>query len=334
MKRMWARLLGVAAITGWLFFLYMTWFALSEASALAPGGVFQVDWHVYWAGANDLVDRDLYRVPLDAGGLSLSTTDFNLPPLSAAWALPFLALPITPAGYLWQVVAASAVAVAGIICLEILKVSRPWLWAGLLLGPLAFTLLYLEGLHLATNNYLMVALVAFGCRSYLRGRDATAGLLIGLAISTKLWPATLLVVALRERRWKVLASAIAVTVVQGVVFLGWLGIDALGAMLANLRMPIPATGLLIGPTAISGLREVWIAGVGALVAIAILVLPLRGRAALGAAVLAGVAPITNLWIHYGPTLLLGLALLVPDRIEWLRHRSYRRRGYDQSPISE
>lgn len=324
----------VLAVSGWLSFLYMTWFALTDGAALTVGGVFQVDWHVYWAGARDLMDRDLYRVPLDAGGLPLSTKAFNLPPLSAAWALPLLGLPTALAGYVWQVVAASAIATAGIIALEILSVPRPWLWAGLVLGPLAFTLLYLEGLHLATNNYLMLGLVAVGSWFYIRGRDTTAGMLFGLAIATKLWPAVLLVVATRERRWRVIGWALAVTLVQGAVLFGWLGVDAMGLLLANLWTPIPPTGLLVGPTAITGLRDVWNSGLGVVVALVLLVLPLRGRMAVGAAILAGMAPISNLWIHYAPTLLFGFALLLPVPSGWVSLRSGRGLTRDQRPITE
>lgn len=302
------------AVSGWLIFAFMTWFALTRGPQFTTGDVFQVDWHVFWAGARDLVDRDLYRVPLDAGELELSATAFRLPPLSAVWPLPLLGLPPADGGIAWQVVAAGSIAVAAIVALDLATVRRAWLWAGLVLGPLSLTLVYLEGLHLATNNYLVLALVALGCWCYVRRRDSWAGLLIGLAVATKLWPVTLLVVALRERRWPVLRWALGTAVVQGLVLLAWLGPDVIGPMIDTLRIEIPATGLLIGPTAFPGLREAWNAGIGAVVAIALLALPTSGRAALGAAVIAGMAPIGNLWIHYAPTVLFGLGLLAADAV--------------------
>lgn len=300
------------AVAGWLIFAFMTWFALTGGPRLTTGDVFQVDWHVFWAGGHDLLDRELYRVPLDAGGQTLSATEFRLPPFSAVWPLPLLGLPMEVGGYVWQVIAAASFAAAAIVALALFGLDRPWPWAGILLGPLSLTLIYLEGLHLATNNYLVLAIVAIGCLAYVRGRDSTAGVLFGLAVATKLWPATLLVVGLRDRRWSVIGWALAILVAQGLLVLAWLGPDVIGPILDTLRIEIPATGLLIGPTAFPGVRDIWNAGVGAVVAIALLALPLRGVAGLGAAVIAGMAPIGNLWIHYGPTVLFGLALLVAD----------------------
>ncbi len=310
-----ARVVAAAlAVAGWLVFGFMTWYALSLGQQFSTGHVFQVDWHVFWAGARDLLDRELYRVPLDAGGLPLSASAFRLPPFSAVWPLPLLPLPVAIGGIAWQVVAAASVAGTAIIALDLAAVRRPWLWAGLVLGPLGVTLMYLEGLHLGTNNYLVLLLVAVGAWCHLRGHDRWAGVLIGLAIATKLWPAVLLVVMVREHRWRELRWTAGTVFVQGVVLLAWLGPDVLRDMLATLAVAIPPTGLLIGPTAFPGLRDAWNAGVGALVCIALLALPLRGRAALGAAIVAGMAPIGNLWIHYAPTILFGLALLATDAL--------------------
>jgi hypothetical protein len=310
-------LLRALAIVGWLVFLFITWFSIAVAPAMATGHVFQIDWHVFWAGARDLVERDLYRVPLDAGPLPLSAPEFRLPPFSAVWAVPLLLVPEPTAAIVWQVVAAVSIAVAGVISLSMWRVRQPILLAGLVLGPLSLTLFYLEGLHVATNNYLVLALIAIACWLYLRRRDRWAGLLIGMAIATKLWPVTLLVVAARERRWTVVAMAAAFLLVQGALALLWLGPDVIGPMVSTLGLEIPPTGYLIGPTAFPGLREVWNAGLGLGVGVGLLLLPLRGRAGLGTAVIAGMAPIGNLWIHYGPTVLFGLscvgAALKPPR---------------------
>ena len=328
-----ARIAATAlALVGWLVFGFMSWYALSLGQQVSTGHVFQVDWHVFWAGARDLLDRELYRVPLDAGGLPLSATAFRLPPFSAVWPLPLLPLPVATGGIAWQVVAAASVAGTAIITLDLAAVRRPWLWAGLILGPLGLTLMYLEGLHLGTNNYLVLLLVAAGAWCHLRGYDRWAGVLIGLAIATKLWPVVMVAVMLRERRWRELRWTAGTVVVQGLGLLVWLGPDVVGDMLATLAMAIPPTGLLIGPTAFPGLREVWNAGMGAVVCLGLLALPLRGRAALGAAVVAGMAPIGNLWIHYAPTILFGLALLATDPL--LRGGLVGRRAGAQARITE
>jgi hypothetical protein len=295
------------AIAGWALFAFVTVVALIGGQGVDPGHVFQVDWNVYATGARDLLDRDLYRAPLDANGAVLSTSLFNLPPLSALWAVPLLALPPTVAGFVWQLVGAASIAATAVIALSIWRLSRPILLAGLVLGPLSITLFYLEGLHLGTNNYFMLLLDALGCLFYMHRRDSWAGVFIGLAIGTKLWPVTLLVVGIRERRWRTVGVASALVAVQAIAFLAWLGPDIIGPAVAGLSFDISPTGYLIGPSAFDATRELWNGGLGALVAVLLVALPLRGRAGLGAAVIAGMAPIANLWIHYGPTVLFGLS---------------------------
>lgn len=307
-SRLAGRALAVVASAGWLLFAYLTLVTM-VGSAPSPDNVFQVDWHVYLAGADDLLRRDLYRVPLAAPGLSLSTPHYNLPPFSAVWALPLIGLPIPVGGSVWQGVAAASVALAAVITLGLLRLPRPWLMTGLVIGPLALTLVYLEGLHLATNNYLVLALVAGFAWLYLRAPDTPAGAVLGIAIATKLWPAVLLVPAVRERRWGVVGMATGVALALSVVLFAWLGVDSVPRFVQRLGTVIPPTGHLIGPSAVEGLREIWNAGVGLLVGAAVLALPLRGSAAIGAATLAGMAAIPNLWIHYGPTLLFAVALI-------------------------
>ncbi len=305
--RLLRRALAILSVAGWLLFGYLTITTLAGGATEAD--VFQVDWHVYWAGAHDLLDGDLYGVPLDAGGARLSTPDFNLPPLSAVAAIPLLGLPITLGGYVWQVIAATSVAAAAIAAFFIARLPRPWLHAGLVAGPLALTLLFVEGLHLGTNNYLVLGVAAGFAWLYLRGADAPAGALLGLAVGLKLWPAVLVVVALRERRLRVVAWALGIAVAQAILLFGWLGLDAVPAFVENLRTEIPATGFLIGPSAVPGLRDVWNAGLGLAAGLVILALPLRRAAGIGAAILAGLCAIPNLWIHYGPTVLFALGLL-------------------------
>jgi hypothetical protein len=325
--------LTVVALAGWAIFAGVSAMTLIRGSAPGTGDVFQVDWHVYWAGARDLVDRDLYRVPLDAGGRTLSATEFSLPPFSAAWAVPLLGLPVAVGGYVWQVIGAAAIAATAIATLAILRLPRPWLLAGLVLGPLSLTILYVEGLHLATNNYLVLGLIALGTWALLVGRDTAAGVLIGLAIATKLWPVTLLVVALRQRRPRVVVWALGVAVLQGLVLFGWLGPDAIADAIDTFRNPIPPTGMLIGPSAVPELRDAWHSGVGILVAVALLALPLRHRAGVGLAILAGLAVVPNLWIHYAPTVLFAAALISFDVWGLMERRSRSPLG-DEGSVSE
>jgi len=313
-------LIGLGAV-GWGVFLWVTIFAITTGWQMTSGHVRLVDWHVFDAGARQLVARDLYRTPLEIQGLPLSATQFRLPPFSAALALPLAGLPVDDvAGVIWQGLAATSIAGAVVIVAVIARLHSPVLWAGIAVGLLSVTLWYLEGLHLGTNNYLVLLLVAAFCWCYLTGRWRLAGLLLGLAVATKLWPATLAVVAIRERRWPVLGWATAFLAAQAAVVLAWLGPDVVGSILATLGEPIPPTGYLLGPTAISGLREVWNSGAGLAVGVGLLLIPARGRLGLGLAILAAMAVIANLWIHYGPTILFALALIGMELLSHLAHR--------------
>jgi Glycosyltransferase family 87 len=298
---------------GWGIFGYVTFYAITTGWHVTTGHVRLVDWHVFDAGARQLLARDLYRVPLQIEGLPLSASEFRLPPFAALWAVPLAGLPVDlVAGVIWQVVAAGSVAVAAVLGALIARLAWPALWAGLLLGPLSLTLWYLEGLHLGTNNYLVLLLVAAFCWCYLGRQWRVAGLLLGAAVATKLWPATLAVVAIRERRWSMLGWAMAILVAQSVLALLWLGPDVVGPMLRTVVEPIPPTGYLLGPTAIPSLREVWNAGLGLAVGIGLLLIPARGRLGFGLAILAALAVVGNLWIHYGPTILFALVLIFSD----------------------
>lgn len=301
-------LLRAAGVGGWFLFVLVTSAVLARGPAV--GEVFQVDWHVSRVGLDQLADRTLYRAALETSGLVVSTPIFNLPPLMAAAAAPFGALPVLTGGYAWQILGALGVAAAALVAAERSGVRRPMAFAGVALGVLAVTPLYVEGLHLATNNYLLLGLVAGVAHAYLGGHDRTAGVLLGLAIAAKLWPAALLVVAVRDRRWPVAAWALGVAAAGTLPLFAWLGTDSVMAFVSAVRTEIPPTGYLIGPTAIDGVREAWNAGLGWAVAVGLLLVPASGPVALGLAILAGLAPIANLWIHYAPTLLLAGALVL------------------------
>jgi hypothetical protein len=332
-SRLGKRAFTVLAFAGWAVFAAISTITLMRGSVPGTGDVFQVDWHVYWAGARDLLGGELYRVQLDAGGRTLSATEFSLPPFSAVWAMPLLGLPVLVGGYVWQAVGAAAIATSSTATLAILRVPRPWLMAGLVLGPVSLTVLYLEGLHLATNNYLVLGLIAVGSWALLSGRNTSAGVLIGLAIATKLWPATLLVFALRGRKPRVVGWALAVCLAQGLILFGWLGFDAIGAAIDTFRNAIPPTGMLIGPSGVPEFREAWHGGVGVVVAVGLLAIPLRGPAAIGTAILAGLAVVPNLWVHYGPTVVFAATLIAFDVWRAIKRRRGSASGHERS-VSE
>jgi len=302
-------ILGTA---GWVAFAYLTVYTLAVGWQLTVGGVRQVDWHVFSAGARALLDGRLYGVPLDSGGLVLSSPEFNHPPLAAAWVIPLLPFPVTVGGTVWQAVAAISIGFAAAAAAAIAGLRRWWLWAGIGLGLLSFTVVYLEGLHLATNNYLELGLVAGFAWLAVRRQERGAGILLGLAIAAKGWPLALAIVVIRERRWRLLAWAAGVVAIQGVIFAIWLGANVPFQIIDAMRLQIPPTGILFGPTAIDWLRPIWNSGLSLAVAVLLLAIPARGRVGIGLGILAGLAPIANLWIHYAPTVLFALVLIVAD----------------------
>ena len=69
---------------------------------------------------------------------------------------------------------------------------------------------------------------------------------------------------------------------------------------------------MIGISALRRSVDWWPVWGGAAVAVVLLLLPVRGRAGLGIAILAGLAAIPNLWNHYLPFVLMALALIGAD----------------------
>ena len=249
------------ATLGWLAFAYMTVFTLTVGYQLTTGGVRQVDWHVYVAGARALIDHRLYSVPFDLGGMVLSTPRYNLPPLSTVWPIPLAvaarAMWSAPSGSLWRRLDSvqrnrgriDAWGCGGRCC------GRACSWASF-----SFTLLYLEGLHLATDNYLMLALVALGSPGWPVRREGPVGRVA--------WP--------RHRDQRLAARPCcsaasgttvdhpgmgrAIVAAQGLAFLIWIGPDLPGKVLDAMRVAIPPTGFLIGPSAVDWMRPAWNSG--------------------------------------------------------------------------
>jgi hypothetical protein len=150
--------------------------------------------------------------------------------------------------------------------------------------------------------------------AHLAGRDRLAGVLLALAIGTKVWPVALLVLLFRERRWRELRWTAGALAVQAVVILAWLGLDVIGPMWAAVighNVPRADAGL-VPMQWTSWLRiafEWWPTWGGYVVAVLLLLIPAKGRLGLGLGIMAGLALNTNLWHHYNLTVLLGVALI-------------------------
>ena len=209
----------IAAVVVWL-----VRFAL-----LVPGyDPWLYDWHVYAAGARDLIDGTLYYSPL-VSPYPIPVDSFNYPPLAAMVVVPLLAFSDFIAGTLWVLMNLAAVAATAVITARILKLKYVALWSGAAfclysVSPWAQTAL------VGNNTALVLLLVATFVLAQLNGHTMLAAPVLGLAIAIKLWPATLLVVLIREREWRTLGFAIGTTFVLVAV-----GLLSLGGPTQSLR---------------------------------------------------------------------------------------------------
>lgn len=304
-------MLAGVGIAAWSLVVARAAFVYSTVSS-GRTDLWLLDWHVYAAAGRDLLARSLYHVPLEYPGWPLPVEQFNLPPLAAGWAVPFLPLPGDLAGMAWLAVGIGAsLAALWILADRILGLPRPWIWAGLLVA--AYAQLPSFGFHLALGNIndLMLGLVAVFVVLHLGRRYRAAGIVLGLAAATKIWPLVLAIVLVRERRWQELkwfAITVAVVALGGVA---WLGPDVVPRIVDAMRLTVvvePGNPVLW----VTYLREhtAWWPAWGAiLLSAGLLAVPARGRLGLGIGVIAGVTLIPNIWAHYLPTMVFGLGLM-------------------------
>lgn len=312
--RLGALIVTALGVGGWGLFAFVIAFALAGGRRLMSSTTaFQFDWHVYAAGGLDLVERTLYRVPLE--GLVMPVDQFKLPPMSALWAVPLLPLPIEIGGYVWQLLGAACLAAAVLLGTRLTVVPMPVRVTGIALGLLALHVGVVDGIVEGTNNYLVLALVAGFAAAHLDGRHRSAGILLGLAVATKIWPVALAVVLVRERSWSTMRWTAGTLAVQGVAFLAWLGPDVVPHLLDALRLEVSTVTCcgLIGPAALREAYAWWPHWGGAVLALAFLAAPATGRTGIGLGILAGLMMIANLWLHYLPTALLAVVLVAADR---------------------
>jgi hypothetical protein len=74
-----------------------------------------------------------------------------------------------------------------------------------------------------------------------------------------------------------------------------------------LRVPIEPGVAVLWTTAFRLMFDWWPSWGGIGLAIALLAVPVRGLGGIGIATIAGISAIPNIWDHYLPTLLVGLA---------------------------
>jgi hypothetical protein len=243
-----------------------------------------------------------YRIPVD---------QFNYPPLSAIAVLPLLSLPDSLGGTLWVMANVAAVAVTCLLVARIVGARPPAMWGAL--GFLAYTIHPWVDLAFNGNNTpLVLGLIAGFAHQHLRGHDRSAGALLGAAIALKLWPAALIPLLLRERRWESLLSTGLVVSGTLLVSVTWLGLGVIGPGVQAMQVRAvvdPWNPVLY----ISWLRETipwWPSWAGYLVAIVLAVIPAKGKLGIGLGMLAGLAVVPNVWRTYAPTLVVAGLLVV------------------------
>ena len=329
------RLLVLTGIGTWVSSACI-WVAWLWIQQFAPRFDWLYDWHVYAAGARDLVAHDLYHSPLTSG-FSLPVDAFNYPPLAAAIVVPLMPLPDQVAGTLWVALNLVALAATAWVLLRAIGIPHAPTWAGILFLLYTFHPWFALAL-LGNNTPLVLFLVVAAFSQNLGGRSRRAGILLGVAIGLKIWPVALLPSLLRDRAWTTLGWALGTALASGAVFLPWLGLDVVGPAFHALgtRAPIDQGNLVLG---FSWLRENvswWPSWGGLVAACLILMVPARGLLGTGLGLLAGLAAIPNLWRSYVPAILAaGTLIWVGLASRWEVHaRQPAVRGESRHPHPE
>lgn len=290
------------AVLGWLYFLGLCNAALIGGShPLEQPTPWLYDWHVYYAGAVELVNRTLYHGQISVPGWPLPVDYYNLPPASAALAVPFLPLGRGGGGLAWVVLGMAGIVGAAVLTPILARVRWPFAWAGVLLGLYAAGWpMFIENVTLGNVNPLMFAGVAAFALAHLAGRERSAGALLGVLIAVKIWPLALVAVVGRERRWRELRWATAIVAVQGFLFLAWLGPRLVPDLVTALRTPVPVEPWFttMWTTWARELWDWWPAWGSVAIAAGLLAIPARRELGVGLGILAGLSLIANVWNHY------------------------------------
>jgi len=284
------------------------------------------DFNVYWAGARDFVERDLYRAPLMLVGHHLPIGWFNYPPLAAAVVAPLLPFGRESAGLVFMVASSAGLGLGLQLSFLTLDPRRPWLWAGLLFAGYFLLWPYAAGeLAVANNSQLVFLLVAGFAAAHASAQQRLAGVLLAMATGMKLWPIVLILLIARERRWTELRWGLGGMAVQAVVFLAWLGPDVVGPMASailgqNVAHPDAGNVAVLWTTWARTSWAWWPMWGTYVVAGALLAIPATGRLGLGLGLLGGLSLNANLWHHYAPFFLLAFALMIAAVVATVRQR--------------
>lgn len=307
-------LLVIAGAMTWLwvgaYAVLIVWMSAVDPD---PHIVWLYDWHVYAAGAADLVARDLYQVPLTFPGWPLPVDTYNLPPFSAALAVPLSPLEDEAAGIAWIAISAVVWASSWWATLTLVGIRHAWAWTGIGLAGYSVAFYWWGANVLLGNvNHLVLGMLCLFAIAYAQMQSRWSGIALGLAIATKLWPVVLIVPLVRERRFATVGWALGTAGITTGMLVLWLGPRAIIPMLEALALQVPIEpGVpVLWTSAFRVAWEWWPAWGGVATGVALLLLPLRGLTGFGVAIIGGISIIPNIWDHYLPTLIVAVVLVV------------------------
>jgi len=127
---------------------------------------------------------------------------FPNPPIVLLALVPLSKLPVTAAATIWAVAKIAAAIAAGWLAVEGMRRAGIYVPVGVILGAAICSIKPLiDDLQHGNLNIFVFLQLAAAWYCFVRRRDAAAGLLLGLAITTKVTPALLLVYFLYKRCW-------------------------------------------------------------------------------------------------------------------------------------
>lgn len=158
------------------------------------------DFRAYIGAARDMAAGRSPYTSFD-GSVSVVMTGFDYPPFGAVLVRPLALLSDQAAMTVWLLLCLGCT-VAG--CFVVARTALPASWPRTelaLLGACAFAPATYNYWH-GQMNPVIFLLLALAFRSWVRGREVSTGVLLGLAAGIKLAPVVLVVILLKRRWWK------------------------------------------------------------------------------------------------------------------------------------
>jgi alpha-1,2-mannosyltransferase len=266
-----------------------------------------------WQGGRDIfAGRNPYPPPIPAQLLSTGNALIT-PPLLALINLPLAALPFIAAVGIWDVVQTLALVAALYLC----GVRD---WRGYVLAAASFP--FVATITLGQSEGLFILALAL----IWRYRDRwQAGVVLGVLIAAKLFPAPLIVWFLLTRRYRNAAISVVVaacTLVASWAVIGFKGMSGYPRLLsADTDAYAPQSHAILSLLTREGLTlhaARLVAGVLALAVSALLVRRARGSdtGTFAALVVAGLLLSPIMWMHYLVLLFVPLAIAHPRPNRW------------------